>query len=211
MTPLAFTNPADHVFWIASRASGVVAIALMSFSVIVGLTMGGGLLSRFKKQTRQRTGTETRDLMRIHEYASLAALIAIAAHGLTLLGDAFLHPALTDILVPFRIDHRPFFTGLGVIGAYVTFALGLSYYVRDRIGVARWKRLHRWTIAGWALAVIHVFGAGTDAGTAWLKYPMIAVCATVAVLFLLRVSQPRGGKPSQSTSNPGFAQPTATR
>lgn len=211
MTPLAFTNPGEHVFWIASRASGVVAIALMSFSVIVGLTMGGGLLSRFNKQTRQRTGTETRDLMRIHEYASLAALIAIAAHGLTLLSDSFLHPTLSQILIPFQIDHRPFFTGLGVIGAYVMAALGLSYYLRDRIGVARWKKLHRWTIAGWALSVIHVFGAGTDAGTDWLKYPMIAVCATVVVLFLLRVSQPRGGKPAGVASGGRVAQPTATR
>lgn len=203
------TDPSQHIFWIASRASGVVAIALMSFSVIIGLTMGGGLLSRFRKQTRQRTGTETRDLLRMHEYASLAALIAIAAHGLTLLGDGFLHPSFSEIVIPFQIDHRPFFTGLGVVGAYVTAALGLSYYLRDRVGVARWKQLHRWTVAGWLLAVIHVFGAGTDSGTAWLKYPMIGVCWTVAVLFVLRATQPRGGSATAMKRN--FAQPTATR
>jgi len=37
---------ATHVFWITSRAAGVVALLASSLSVAVGLTMGGRLLAR---------------------------------------------------------------------------------------------------------------------------------------------------------------------
>lgn len=192
MTILTAANIGEHAFWIASRAAGILAIALMSFSVIVGLTMGGNLLGRASRKLRSTTGTQTRDLARIHEYTSLAALIAIASHGLLLIGDGYLHPSLSQIAVPFTIEYRPFYTGLGIVGAYVAMLLGLTYYMKDRIGTARWKRLHRFTIIGWLLAVVHVFGAGTDTSDAWLKYPMVGVCATVAVLFVLRIRSARG-------------------
>lgn len=191
MTTLATVSIGEHAFWIASRAAGIVAIALMSFSVIVGLTMGGNLLGRADRNLRSATGMQTRDLARIHEYTSLASMIAIASHGLLLLGDSYLHPSISQIAIPFSIEYRPFYTGLGIIGGYVAMLLGLTYYLKDRIGVARWKRLHRFTIVGWLLAVIHVFGSGTDTSAPWLKYPMIAVCVTVAALFAARVSSGR--------------------
>lgn len=197
MTTLATVSIGEHAFWIASRAAGIVAIALMSFSVIVGLTMAGNLFGRANRKLRSATGTQTRDLARMHEYASLAALIAISSHGLLLLGDSYLHPSISQIAVPFTIEYRPFYTGLGIIGGYIAMLLGLTYYLRDRIGSARWKRLHRFTIVGWLLAVVHVFGAGTDTSAAWLKYPMIAVCVAVALLFAARVSSGRAvaGRP----------------
>jgi DMSO/TMAO reductase YedYZ heme-binding membrane subunit len=45
--------------------------------------------------------------------------------------------------------------------------LGLAYYVRGRIGPARWRSLHRFTALAWVLGVVHTLGEGTDAGAAW--------------------------------------------
>ncbi len=191
MNALALTDPSEHIFWIASRASGIVAIALMTFSVVVGLMSGGRLLNRFGRNVRARTGTEQRDLTRMHEYTSLAAMLAIAVHALTLLGDGYLQPTITELVVPLAIDYRPIYTGLGIIGGYVVVILGLSHYARDRIGAARWKRLHRFVIVGWLLSVVHILGAGTDAGMAWLRLPLLTACAVVAVLFVLRISSTR--------------------
>ncbi|MBI5309632.1 MAG: hypothetical protein HZB14_01185 [Actinobacteria bacterium] len=128
-------------------------------------------------------------LSRAHEQTAVAALIAIGLHGVTLLGDGWLHPSLTDIAVPFTIDYRLVFTGLGIVGGYVALALGLSYYVRQRIGVARWKRVHRLVIAGWALSVLHTLGAGTDAAQGWLFWPVAASSGVVALLFIARMSE----------------------
>ena len=55
--------------------------------------------------------------------------------------------------------------------------LGLSYYVRGRIGPARWRKLHRFTALAWVLGVVHAVGEGTDAGAAWFLLTAAAVVA----------------------------------
>lgn len=175
------TSLAPHFFWLASRAAGVVAIAMVTLSAILGLMQGG----------RLPLGMKPRDITRVHEITALAGIAAIVAHGALLLGDSWLNPSVGELLVPFKLDYRSFYTGLGVIGAWVVVLLGLSYYARDRIGVRRWKTIHRFTIVGWALSAVHVLGAGSDAGSAWLKGPMVASIGIVAALFVLRVAGSR--------------------
>ena len=180
-------DPTQHLWWLASRASGIVAVLLLTFTVIVGLLMGGKLVQRLTGK-QGRGALAIKSLLQTHEQASIAALIAVAAHGLTLLGDGFLHPSLSQIAIPFNMDYRPFYVGLGVIGGYVAMALGLSFYFRARIGVATWKKMHRWTIAAYALAVVHALGSGTDAGSSWFEIPLLVSAGFVAILFVIRAS-----------------------
>ena len=56
-------------------------------------------------------------------------------------------------------------------------ALGLSYYVKDRIGQQRWKKLHRFTALAWLAGLAHSFGEGTDAGETWF---IVATAIVVA-------------------------------
>src|SRR4029450_10483309 len=99
-------NPADHAWWLASRASGVVAIILITASVFIGL-----LLS-----TRVLKGPGvSRWLAAAHEQAALGGLVAIALHGVTLLGDPFLNPGVSGIVVPFSMGYKTFVVGLGVV------------------------------------------------------------------------------------------------
>ena len=67
-----------------------------------------------------------RVLAAIHEQTALAGLVAIAVHGITLLGDAFLRPGIAGITIPGAIGYRPLWTGLGIAGGYLAAALGLS-------------------------------------------------------------------------------------
>lgn len=196
MTP----DPYQHAWWIASRASGIVAIFLLTFAVIVGLMMGGKTVQRVTGKPG-RGPLAIRLLLQSHEQVSVAALIAIAVHGLTLLGDGFLHPSFSQLAIPFTIEYRPFYVGLGIIGGYVMAILGLSFYIRARIGNARWKKLHRWTITGYVLAVIHTLGAGTDAASAWFQIPLLASAGLVTVMFVLRATSPGGlSKPDKSAA-----------
>ena len=94
----------DHVWWLASRASGLVALGLITASVVLGLMMSGRIM---RKPGRART------MVALHEQLALAGLFAIAVHGITLLGDAFLHPGLTGITIPGAIDYRPLWVGSG--------------------------------------------------------------------------------------------------
>jgi sulfoxide reductase heme-binding subunit YedZ len=171
-------DPADYVWWLASRASGIVALVLITASVALGLTMASKVV----------TARGVRPVLaRVHEHTALAGLIAIAVHGITLLGDAWLNPGLKGVLVPFTMGYQPAYTGLGTVAGYLALALGLSFYARRRIGAKLWRRAHRATVAVYVLALVHTLGAGTDAGSSWLRAFMLSTAVPIAVLFGLRL------------------------
>jgi sulfoxide reductase heme-binding subunit YedZ len=171
-------NPLDYGWWLASRSAGVVSLTAVSISVIIGLLMANGL---------PRKPGMKRKLLSLHEATALAGLVAIAVHGLTLMGDAFMHPTLVNIAVPFTISYRPGFTGLGIIAGWLAMFLGLSFYARKSIGAKLWRKLHRATIAVWALGVVHTLGAGTDASATWLRAIMVVTGVPIVFLFLRRI------------------------
>jgi sulfoxide reductase heme-binding subunit YedZ len=181
-------DPLTHIWWLASRASGVVALLLVTISVGIGLTMSAKLM--------RKRGLGPK-LTAIHEQTALAGLIAIAVHGVTLLGDPWLHPSVAGISVPFVMGYRTFFTGLGIIAGWLAALLGLSFYVRRHIGPALWRKAHRATVVVYALGLIHTIGAGTDASTPWLRWFMALTAIPMTGLFLRRVL---GRKPAARVS-----------
>jgi sulfoxide reductase heme-binding subunit YedZ len=171
----------DHLWWLASRASGLVALALVTLSVGLGLTMAGRIM---------RAPGRARIMTALHEQTALAALVAIGVHGVTLLGDAFLRPGLVGIAIPGAMAYRPLWTGLGIVGGYLAAILGLTFYARRRIGPKLWRRAHRFTVGVYALAVAHTIGAGTDASTPWLRWWLLLTAPPIAILFAVRLATP---------------------
>lgn len=153
------TDPSQQVFWLASRALGIVALILLSLSVSLGLAMSGRLL--------RRPGLPA-TLKRYHEAFTLTTLGLIAAHAGVLLLDGYLRPSLAGVTFPFALGYRPFWTGLGGIGAWLALILAGSFHVRRWIGVKTWRWLHRWTLAVYVLALAHALGAGTDGRSPWM-------------------------------------------
>jgi sulfoxide reductase heme-binding subunit YedZ len=181
------TDPTQHLFWLASRGLGVIALVLVSVSVGLGLAMaarvvkGPGVPAYVKK---------------VHEATALTALLAIAAHGVVLLGDSFLRPSLADLALPFRMAGQPAWTGVGIIGGWLAAILGLSFYVRRWIGPGLWRRMHRWTLVVWVLAVGHTLGSGSDAGSLWLLATVGFTAAPIVFLAALRMLPRSPRKPS---------------
>jgi sulfoxide reductase heme-binding subunit YedZ len=171
------TDPGQHLFWLSSRAFGVVAMVLVSLSVGVGLALAG--------RVSKRPGMP-RKLKGLHESLALAGLLAIAFHGLLLLGDSYLRPGLAGISIPFVLDHRVLWTGLGVIAGWMSAIIVGSFYVRRWVGVKVWRWLHRWTLVVWVLGIAHTLGSGTDAGSIWLIALLALTAAPVAVVGTLR-------------------------
>jgi methionine sulfoxide reductase heme-binding subunit len=186
-------DPTQYLWWLVSRASGIVALGLITLAVVLGLTMSTKLL--------RRPGLG-RTLMRLHEHVTLIGLGAIAVHGLALLGDPWLRPGLRGLAIPFAMSYRPLFTGLGVLAGYLAALFVLSFYLRRRIGVRRWRKLHRATLLVWVLGVAHTLGAGSDAGTQWLRAFVLLPAIPIVYLTVRRMlPSPRSG----SARNPGAA------
>jgi sulfoxide reductase heme-binding subunit YedZ len=166
---------APHLFWITSRAAGTAALFLAGASVTLGLAMGMRLV--------RGKGPELRA---IHEALSLATVAALLVHGLSLVGDKYLHPSVVDIAIPFAGGYKTGWTSLGIIAAYALILLGPSYYARRLIGQERWRRWHRFTALAWIAGIVHAFGEGTDAGSAWFVAMVAVTTIPAATLLVLR-------------------------
>jgi hypothetical protein len=78
---MASAHPLDYLWWLVSRASGILALVLISLSVVLGLAMAAEVLGRTKVK---------RSVMGLYEYLAMTGLAAIGAHGVALLGDHWL-------------------------------------------------------------------------------------------------------------------------
>jgi methionine sulfoxide reductase heme-binding subunit len=169
----------EHIFWITSRAAGTAALLLSSVAVCVGLLFGGKLVKGRP------------DLRHLHEALSLATIVALVVHAVSLLGDSFLSPSIADITIPFASGYQRGWTTLGIVAGWALIALGLSYYVRDRIGQKRWTKLHRFTALAWIAGIVHSLGEGTDAGETWfLVATAIVVLPALGLLVLRHLGRP---------------------
>jgi methionine sulfoxide reductase heme-binding subunit len=186
---MSLAQTTDHVWWLASRSAGIVAYLLLSASVVLGLAMA----------LRLAPPRAAALLRTLHERVAIVALAATGAHGLLLLGDGWLKPGLSGVLVPFAGEYRPVWTGIGILAGYLAAALSLTYYARRRIGARRWRAAHRLIPVAWAMAVVHVIGAGTDAGSLWLQAPLALTMSVVLTLLGRRLL---GGRPARGTRAP---------
>jgi sulfoxide reductase heme-binding subunit YedZ len=173
---MATVAAGTHFFWITSRAAGIVALILASASVGVGVSIRG----------RHASGRGP-DLRITHEALALAAIAALVLHAAALLGDSYFHASLADLTIPFARDYREPFMAIGIIAGWGLVALGLSYYARKRIGLARWRIVHRFTALAWLAGVIHSLGEGSDGGRTWFLAMMAITVGPVLALVLARV------------------------
>jgi sulfoxide reductase heme-binding subunit YedZ len=187
-------SPAQHVFWFASRAFGIVAMLMLGVSVAVGLAMSGRLV--------HRPGLPAQ-LKRFHESAALVTLGLITVHAGLLLFDPFLRPGLAGIALPFKLAYRPMFTGIGIIAGWLAAILGLGFYARKRIGPKTWRFLHRFTIVAYLLALLHVIGSGTDARSPWMLATLTVLTTPIVFGFTYRVLTPRPQREPRPTATAG--------
>jgi sulfoxide reductase heme-binding subunit YedZ len=171
-------DPSQQVFWLASRALGIVAIVLLALSVTLGLALSGRLA--------RRPGLPAK-LKRLHEASALVALGLVVSHAGVLLADGWLRPGLAGIALPFQLDYRPVWTGIGIIAGWLALILGLSFYVRKWIGTKTWRWLHRWTLAVYLLALGHAVGAGTDGRSTWMLAMLALLTAPIVFAFTYRM------------------------
>ena len=175
------TSATPHLFWITSRAAGVLALVLASLAVSLGLLMSTKLL--------RRRGP---DLLAVHEVLSVSAIVAIVdPRRRRCSATSYLNASLADIAVPFAFSYKTFWTSLGIITGWGMAILGLTYYARRWFGAARWRKLHRFTAVVWLAGLGHALGEGTDAGQPWF----LAMIAILVVPSLALPAGPHGGSP----------------
>jgi sulfoxide reductase heme-binding subunit YedZ len=140
------------VAWIVARAAGLVAFALLTFSVWLGL----GMSTRLLGPKRQKS------LFGWHRTLVWTGLSMLALHVGAVLLDPVLHFGLAAATVPFAATWRPAAIAAGVVAGWLSLMLAVSFRLRKWIGPRGWRRLHYASFAAFGLAVAHALTAGTD-------------------------------------------------
>jgi len=168
-----------HGYWFLARASAWVAFALLWLSLAFGLLITNRL-------ARLWPGGPT--AFDLHQHVSLLALAFALFHALILLGDHYIGYSLATLLVPFASrDYRPLSVGLGQLAFYALALVGLSFYVRRRIGHRVWRVLHYLSFAVFLLALGHGLWSGTDSGAGWARAMYWGSGGSVLFLTVFRV------------------------
>ena len=131
------SSPVD---WYAARAAGVVAYALLTVVVSLGLTMS----SRRTLERWPRFALED-----VHRFGGLLVGTFIAIHVVTIAIDSYLPFSFAAIVVPFVSSYRPLWVALGIVAAELLLALAITNRLRDRMPYARWRAFHYANFAVW--------------------------------------------------------------
>jgi sulfoxide reductase heme-binding subunit YedZ len=169
--------------WYTTRATGLVALVLLTGSMALGLLSWVGV----DRRTWPRFVT-----LAMHRNVALLALTFTVAHVLTTVLDSFVSIPLPDAFIPFVSSYRPFWVGLGAISFDLMIALIVTSLVRARLGQRSWRLVHWSAYACWPVAVVHGLGSGSDTRTHWVLL-LTACCVMVVVgltLWRLALSWP---------------------
>jgi methionine sulfoxide reductase heme-binding subunit len=164
--------------WYVTRASGVVAYALLSASVVFGVVMAGRMHP--KRPSRPW-------VLDVHRMLGALALLLVGVHIGALLLDSFVSFDVVGVLVPFASTWNPAAVAAGVVAFWMLTAVEITSLLRNRIPNRVWRRVHMLSFAAFVLASAHFIAAGTDATSPIAIIGLLAVISTVVGLTLIRV------------------------
>jgi predicted ferric reductase len=153
------------------RATGVVALVLLTATMVLGLLTAGRTASAAWPAFARAD---------LHKRVSLLAVVFLVLHVLTAVVDTYVDVGWLAAVVPFASPYRPLWTGLGTVGVDLIAAVAVSSALRQRISARTWRGIHWLAYGSWPVAMAHTFGMGTDAATLWLD-AVGAVC-TVSLI-----------------------------
>ncbi|TAL43386.1 MAG: 2Fe-2S iron-sulfur cluster binding domain-containing protein [Salinibacterium sp.] len=165
-----------HLWWYISRASALLAWALLTLSVVWGILLSTRLLRRVDNPSW---------LQDIHRFVSGLGIIMVLLHMVTLMLDGWLHLSFAQVLLPWGSSYRPLPVALGVIAFYLLIAVQGSSMIMHRLPRKFWKAVHYASYATVVLVSFHAGLAGTDVGSPGyriLAYTLIGLTAAATVV-----------------------------
>jgi DMSO/TMAO reductase YedYZ heme-binding membrane subunit len=169
---LAAVSPSTY--WFITRATGAVALVLLTVSVCLGIAE----IRRSRPRGLPRFVIDS-----LHRSASLLAVVFLVVHIATTLLDGFAPISLLDSVTGFTSSYRSVWLGLGAVASDLMIAVTITSLVRQRLGYRTWRLIHWLAYASWPLALVHGYGTGTDTRAAWmLVLSGACVVATIAAV-----------------------------
>jgi methionine sulfoxide reductase heme-binding subunit len=166
--------------WYLTRATGAVALVLLTFSLVLGVVnvrrFASPRLPRFVVDGWHRTG-------------SLLVCALLAVHIGTSVLDGYAPIRLADAVIPFAGTYRPVWLGLGALAFDLLAAVIVTSLLRARLGVRAWRAVHWLAYACWPAALVHGLGTGSDVRAGWLTWVSAGCLAAAIGAIVVRLAE----------------------
>lgn len=148
-----------HLFWYLARSAGFLAYLFAWGSVLFGLLMTTRVAEKIDRATQYI----------LHRLLGLGSVVFLGVHLYTLFLDPWSKFSLADLFVPFHTTYRTFWTGCGILAAYLLVAVAVTSIVQQRLPKVLWRGIHYLSFLTFAMGLFHGIGSGTDSGQFWAQ------------------------------------------
>ncbi len=196
---IAATLSHSKMLWYLMRASGLVALLLLTLALVAGIVN----VKRFATPRWPRAVTAL-----LHRNVALLAVVFLSLHVATAALDSYVAVGWLATAIPFSSEWDRLWVGFGTAAVDLMVAVVLTSLLRARLTYRAWKAVHWLAYATWLLAIVHGWAAGTDSGATWAQavYALSLLSVMAAVAWRVR-------RPTPVTAHsalPGDRVPTTT-
>lgn len=174
-----------EVWWYAARSSGLVAWALLTASVCLGLAQSSRLLRGVAKAPW---------VLDLHRHLATLTVVFTGVHVVALWADSFVTFGPLQLFVPMASEWKPGAVAWGVVSLYVLVAVQVTSLLMRRMTRRVWHAIHLSSLGLFAMATIHGVQAGTDISSTvveWIGWSAAALLTFAGVFRLLGVAAKR--------------------
>jgi sulfoxide reductase heme-binding subunit YedZ len=165
--------------WYTSRATGVVALLLLTAVMLLGLLV-----------TRQGRlpGLPRFAVSGLHRNLSLLATAFVAIHVVSAVTDGYVNIPITAAVVPLTSPYERLWLAVGTVSFDLMLAVVVTSLLRRHLSRKVWRAVHLTAYVSWPIAWLHSVFASGDLQHGALLYLAIACAIAVIAATLWRVS-----------------------
>lgn len=188
--PATTDRQAELRFWLAARATGVVALLLLTMQIVFGL-----VLSHPHNKT---TWKLSKRIFPWHDHLWVFVLAFLVAHIASLLADPKSGIDVAGAFIPGMSQYRSSPVALGTLALYAFLVTAITARYVKLLPNGLWLSIHRLALVIFAFSWLHGILAGTDSAALEAVYVGMAVAVTAAGAY--RYWAAKRARPTFSTS-----------
>lgn len=158
----------SQTWWYLARASGIVAMALLVASLVLGILLATRVLKPLDRPAW---------LLALHRWISGLGVVGTAVHLIALVADSYVYFGWRELFIPGASRWQPGAVAVGVVALYLLVLVQVTSLLMKRLPKRLWHGVH---VLGYAVvwaAVVHGALAGTDVST--LAYQFVALLLSI--------------------------------
>ena len=154
IVPATTDRQAEMRFWLAARATGIVAFLLLTFQIVLGLVLS--------HPTNRSTWNLSKRIFPWHDHIWVFVLAFLVAHIVSLVVDPKAGVSVAGAFIPGLSEYRSSPVAIGTLALYAFLFTAITARWTKLLPRGVWLKIHRLALVIWAMAWMHGVLAGTD-------------------------------------------------